>query len=421
MFFDFNTFLLRYVRCFFLVFLSSIICFFGAIRFAEADQKNILKGKELIINFKSVHGFAPTESDYYSILLDKENEFTNSEAALLWFLLLKQQFPSIQMNSLQAIFKAKMESIRDFKSEFEVVILGDEDAKINDVFNYLYTYKSDKFLVDFERKNNKKSRNINSFDGNCMIYITGFDMPGPTAVIDRLDSRTKSFVPYMPLCQMMLFDTTTSGIPNQNYDFSLVKNLYVFEKEEMFNNHRCLVLANENCRILLDIDKDYSVVKRERYELITKDFNDGFRIVERILTTIDILSEFKDCGNGIWVAQKIENKEFDKLGKVIVRNSMTKVKNVEINSGIQDSYFIDVISENTFVLDNIRGITYMQSDHPSIDSLLEKTVKSKRVLIYRYISVITGLILIFIALALKYRVYLKDKRERENKTEEETK
>jgi hypothetical protein len=63
----------------------------------------------------------------------------------------------------------------------------------------------------------------------------------------------------------------------------------------------------------------------------------------------------------------------------------------------------------------------MQSDSPSIDSLLENTVKSKRVMIFRYISITAGILMIIIALLLKYRAYLKDKREHENKTEEETK
>jgi hypothetical protein len=63
----------------------------------------------------------------------------------------------------------------------------------------------------------------------------------------------------------------------------------------------------------------------------------------------------------------------------------------------------------------------MQSDSPSIDSLLENTVKSKRVMIFRYISITAGILMIIIALALKYLAYLKNKREHENKTEEEIK
>jgi hypothetical protein len=105
----------------------------------------------------------------------------------------------------------------------------------------------------------------------------------------------------------------------------------------------------------------------------------------------------------------------------IVRKEVINVENMSLNSGIQESFFTDIIPENAVVADGIRGLVYKQSDSPSIGSLLKEHAKSKRVMIFRYISIISGLILIFIALALKYRAYLKNKRERKNKTEEETK
>jgi hypothetical protein len=161
-------------------------------------------------------------------------------------------------------------------------------------------------------------------------------------------------------------------------------------------------------------EKNFSVVQKECYRT---DFSDGHLVRNR--TNLVRFDGFREYNNSLWFPEKCIDESFYEEKLTVVQSVV--FRNVEVNIGIEDNTFSDIIPDNAIVFDGVKGLAYKQSDSLSIDSLLKETVKSKRVFIYRYISIISGLVLIFIVLVIKYRLYLKDKRERENKTEEETK
>jgi hypothetical protein len=274
-------------------------------------------------------------------------------------------------------------------------------------------------LVDEYLEGDDESRSITSSDGDLLIYVAAFSNKWkyPSASIDPISSRSKSFLSATPLCQSMLFDTVSAEMPHIGFDFLLCGNMIVFEKEKQLNDHACLIMGNKNRMYYLDKDKDFSVVKKEVYSSITEDYEDGFRIVGRYLSEQTEFMDIQDFGNGIWLPNNVVYTQFNKEGKII-RVETIKVEEMKLNSGLQKKFFTDIIPENAMIADGIRGLVYRQSDHSSIDSLLKETVKSKRIFIYRYISIISGFALIFFVLIIKYRQYLKAKRERENRTEE---
>ncbi|MDR0603445.1 MAG: hypothetical protein LBG80_03975 [Bacteroidales bacterium] len=386
------------------------------------DETSYLEASKAISEFKSANGFAPTVEYYFDWILNKNHTFTNSETAKLWFVFIKQQIPIIQTKDLLSLAVTKRDSIRDFKCR---LIVNDEVCDKNnkklEIWVYDYALKENCFLVDEYLKEKPENRTITSSNGSFQIFITAFsDRFYPSASIDTISSKSKAFLSVSPLCQAMLFDSVSFEVPHISFDFALCDKLIVFEKEININGHPRIILGNKNRFYYLDKDKDFSVVKKEVFYSITEDYEDGFHIVGRYLSEETIFENLQDFGNGIWLPNHIVNTSFDEKSN-IVRKEVIDVENMSLNSGIQESFFTDIIPENAVVADGIRGLVYRQSDSPSINSLIKETANSKRVFIYRYISIISGLVLIFIVLVIKYRLYLKDKRERENKTVEETK
>jgi hypothetical protein len=107
-------------------------------------------------------------------------------------------------------------------------------------------------------------------------------------------------------------------------------------------------------------------------------------------------------------------------GKVIFspKHEIITVSSIQINQGIKDdNYFTDFIPDDAFVSDANHHLVYKQSDKDSINSLAKEPVKSKN-LFWNYVSIVIGLLMIFITLILKYLAYRKAKCERKKKTEE---
>ena len=82
---------------------------------------------------------------------------------------------------------------------------------------------------------------------------------------------------------------------------------------------------------------------------------------------------------------------------------------MHFNRPLPKSFFSDVIPEDAMVSDGINHLVYVYGDRTSIGGLLNDTVRSKRVMIFRYISVTLGLVMVIIALVMKYREYRKRK------------
>jgi hypothetical protein len=290
------------------------------------------------------------------------------------------------------------------------------------IHKYIFVQSGQKLLVDTQKENGE-SNEILTFDGEKTTSVRNIQSPYPSVGISNSISRSMFFQPFSPVAMAMLLDVEQYGMLNDNFDLLLfLKNTggWVYEKTEIVDGVECIILAHLTRQIYLDINRDFSVIQDNFYSTIFEYPSDGVRIMDRFLSSQKKLSNLKNFGNAIWLPQQTEYTYFDKSGKIIERRFIELVS-AEINKDIPDTLFTDIVPENAIVFDKSRNMIYKQSDHASIDSLLKETVKSKRVFIYRYISIISGLVLIFIVLVIKYRLYLKAKRERENKTDEETK
>jgi hypothetical protein len=377
-------------------------------------------------SFQSQHNRVPNDWDFCNLLISYQSNLSSEEIQSLFSYLASKQTTLISKNDLILLYKAKIESIRSvkfiFQDTFDII-----EKNTRDVKNVIFVMERDRLYIDYsvnyQSLNIIPDRVVRSYDGEVLrsveFPITQGDLPNASIV--HLQSYSDFFPSIGPLSVSMLLDPNISSKAQMPLcdmgDFLENQMGEVFESQEITDSHQLILVSNLMFRFYLDPEKDFSVVKYECLSL-EQSSNMGMSLKKR---TDAILSNFFDCGNGIWIPGKTEIKNYVDNEVVDVRYIF--VSYAKVNEVIEDSFFSKIIPDDAFVVDKVRNLTYMQSDNPSINSLLKETAKSKRVFIYRYISVITGLVLIFIVLVIKYRLYLKDKRERENKTvvEEEIK
>jgi hypothetical protein len=394
-------------------------------RICLSDEVSFNKAKSDIETFSVIHGASPTEKDYFDIIFKKGMSLSVQEQGKLYGLILSLQHPVVDKTSLLKIIKSKVNSINYFKSHYAVsVFSGDFSIKNNSPkysYDCVYAFSREKLFFERIGKSSDGDDNhiVYAYDGDIFQTVVNPNNVIPNVTIDELTSYDFFFQPCMPFFAAMMFDMTL--FPSGKYLYDLISFLEdpsskIFEKTIQCNGYNCIAVANSSTRILLCPEKDYSLIQFEVFRFdYDSNVNNSLVPIHRSLLVRRLLTNLQNYGNGVWLPSKIETYEY--FDNVEPSKFTVLVKEIEINKEIKEDFFTDVIPENAFVNDGIRKMTYMQSDSPSIDSLLKKTVKSKRILIFRYISIIFGLLLIFIALAMKYRQYLKNKWERENRTE----
>jgi hypothetical protein len=144
-----------------------------------------------------------------------------------------------------------------------------------------------------------------------------------------------------------------------------------------------------------DPAKDFSIVKIEKNRVIRKGENEG----ELEPYQIFMMKNHIDCGNGIWIPQNITL--IFNFGSQFDRKVTMTISKVNINSKINKNTFTDIFPDNAIVSDMVHQATYQWGDHSSINGTL--TVKPKSTRLYQRISVITGLIMIVIAVVFEIR------------------
>jgi hypothetical protein len=374
-------------------------------------------------DYQKLHGFPPDES----VLFLYVAKVTDIEAmkTIVHFVFASQQ-PIISKTDIASIIRAKQQSIKNFECNFFVTSSEISDKEAADVDSYEFLFSGNKLLLDHKPAvvNSENPQTRVSYDGEKIISLYSFGDEQYHAGISPVEDGTlQNFLQLeLPILLAMLFDTDKCGYKTTKYNLwnmlEQPSGVMVLGKTEVVHNRKCIVItSNFSSRVYLDIERDYSVVCVERFVLNRVDEK-----IERILSERVSLFDLRDMGNGIWLPEKTLLEYFDKQGDIINKQYVF-MTHVAINKTIEDKEFVDFIPDETLVSDLFNNLVYKFCERPTIQGTLEKTVSSKRVFIYRYISIISGLALIFIALGLKYLAYLKAKRERKNKTvaEEKTK
>ncbi|GHT16039.1 hypothetical protein FACS1894170_13480 [Planctomycetales bacterium] len=274
-----------------------------------------------------------------------------------------------------------------------------------------------------------------SYDGEKIINLRTIPALPAQGGFSSADNLSRFSNPWIPVVLAGLFDSKSCNVPAPLLDIVMYldgdlgqgtltgpdgkkidTSPPTFEKIEILDGRECIAVSDTVHSKYFDIGRDFSLVQSDTFDLVTSDLPQGRVLTGRTLSSRMKFFDMKNYGNGIWMPSRIETSYFDNKGGVIRQDKIT-VTSLNINKGIEDTYFTDFIPDDALMSDAISNMVYKYGDHASIGDLLKETAKSKRVFIYRYISVISGLALIVIVLAMKYRQYRKNKRDSENKTE----
>ena len=386
--------------CMLIVFM---ITFTTAIVFARSEDFE--KAQEQLKSIVTEKGYPPSLEDYIRIVInDTDKQLSSGEINQLWGLLESMQNPLITKDSLLTLISSKYSSLSDFLCDYEhkrELFDNKSDHSIQTV-RYHLAMNNDSFIVDREPLSSivNDRRTAVSSTKNCFIKVFYPSDNDNTYVNASLGApsgdRSDQYQSMSPLSQSCLCDTTVLGDPTEFHDLKLFlskprsRNLIVFEDLVMYNSSKCLVLSDLSIKILLDVDKDFSVVGLIDYLPNIEDGPDGPTLKSLRIGAERSLSGLKSYGNAIWFPEKAVIDYFTDSGDLAMRDSVD-YENIKVNSGLKDSYFSDVIPDGALVADSIRDMVYVWGDHPSIGSLIKETVKSKRQTIFRNLSLVLGL------------------------------
>jgi hypothetical protein len=398
--------------------------FLNAIFFQQLLSADEAGYKAALAQLNAITDRIPSDDDFFRICQEPEIKLSDKEQSKFWLAIVRLQKTQIDIKTLVAIFKARRDSLSQCKISYSEIIQNPANSKHGPEGrtsrDYVFAFSKNRYYLERTEKRGADDyeHSIISYDGNAIILVALPKNDIPRADITEANSFKSFFQSHIPLFYTRHLEEYRFDESINNKDIlgmmeipgmpSNVRQAWVFQQERMINGSKCITVGTSARRFYLDVERDYSIVRTELF------------LNRLIASNVEIsrrcdLFDYIDDGNGNWFPSKIEETRYtdgkpDAFTTIVVRDVQTK--------NIPDSFFSDVIPENAFVFDGIRKMTYMQSDKPSIGSLSKETVKNKLILVFRYVSVISGLTLIFIAILLKYRAYRKNKRERENKTEE---
>jgi hypothetical protein len=363
--------------------------------------------EQIILNLEQKNS-PPNDLNFFSILSQIGNKRLSTKIVLdLYQKIKKRQNPPITKEQLLKIIKSKQESITNFTCNYEY-ILEEINTSSKEHIEYEIVFKKNKHYIEVKpiATSKKRIHFKKSYDGDKMINLM-LDTNFPQAYISQDTSLNTFGELTSPFIISMLSNATTYHLKHKYYDFVLFLNdpqTIIYEKKEKVDNCECIVVSDLKQRIYLDIERDYSVIKKENYTHLFKQSEIDKKpvLVGAKLVAQTRLYNIKNYGNGIWLPENIETNVKNKNGN-IVKKEFIKSLCIKINENVDDSYFTNIIPDNALVSDGIRKLVYKQSDHASIGALLKETVKPKSTRLYQRISVITGLIMIVIAVVFEIR------------------
>lgn len=376
---------------------------------------------------QNLQGRLPNDDDYYGIIEEFQGKLTKMEQANLFGKLLKLQHPAqISCDQLLALYKAKRNAISDFKVCYDVAenIMPNSDRGLPGKFSRSYIFAiapAKKMYLERhgERWEGDHPRSIISMNNDILKTVSFPTNDTINAEITTGLTREHVRLLYqekMPLFLANLFDEDNCDYP-RFYGRDIIQFLekkgscFILQDMVSINNKKCVVAFNEWMRFYLCPDLDFAMVRFEFFlpkNTKTPVSGDISPIAGRFLSYQSDLTDYMDCGNGIWVPATIKDSNYTPNG-VRHYHAIIKVTNIDVNKNIPDAFFNDVVPEDAMVVDGTNNLVYRQSDHPSIGALLKSTVKSKVNTTLRWVSVISGLVLITVALLIKYRNHLKNR------------
>ncbi len=337
------------------------------------------------------------------------HDLTMLESSELWRLMAERQNPPISIDELKALYERKRDSIKTFYAVFRD---GDKTLtfalKGND---QLYLEEEDRNKAgDDDAAHDSTYRTIRAQNKSDYRHVSFYTLEnGEERSNAQLTPRSDSSATQ---CYRSENPLTMSRIawPGSSMSWDMAKyleerkGLCLFERPEIIDGHRCLLLADWNEKVYLDADKDYSVYAVFRHSRLEKS-ESGPGYVSRHTsepTRKTILHGLKDYGGGVWLPSRAETVSYAEDGSIESEKEIVYDK-IKINRRIRDSFFEDVIPEDAMVMDEFRVMDYKWHDRKRLGIPVQGRSVFRHQRVYRSICVAIGLALIVVGAFAKWR------------------
>ena len=377
----------------------------------SAAELTLPEIEERIKNFKTTHGRAISHEEAWETVSQSRTDIPSDEYMALWSLIREQQTPSISLEELLSLVKAKRDSLQtvDVRMRAERVFFTERGDVSPD-----RSWKQTAHLILSGNKAFCQAERVTrglkipsavyraAYDGEKMRTVHNPDGALPNTSITAEPSSSMLVPLPNPLSAAMLLDSeTTLRAPIGECDLVCYIERCrptLYEEPVTVGQTDCLLLEDGRLyRVFLDPARDFSVIRFERYH---PDFFQGSEIrvtqgrsLERVLE----FNSLQDHGNGIFLPHEIIDTYFSNGRKTAV--ATVTAESLDLNNHFSEEVFSGVVPENALVADYTHGgVVYKQSDSASIGGLLEETVERKRSTTLRTISIVVGLLLIALVL-----------------------
>jgi len=329
-----------------------------------------------IEEFRRDHGNAPGFTDFFQMTSRPGGGslVARKDRSAAWRLLQEAQQPEIKKADLLALFEATRDAILDLYMECSL-----EEREYPEDKSPIVQHSSSLFATDAGKVLLRTTGQLPG-DKASTVRTRGYDgavvrtciAEGATTAgqVTAFESRAMFYeIETNVLFGAMLLDApATIGSELRHADMKLFLSLpgaTVFERQEVVRGTSCVVLSDAAAVIYLDPARNYAVV-----ELAAFSFPDD---APPWIHGRHELSDFADCGNGIWLPRRMHRRRFKKPDRdpMLVGEDIAIVTDLRVNQGIPGTAFSDIIPRGTVVLDGVQNVTYVEGENGSIQSTLD--------------------------------------------------
>ncbi|MDR1383154.1 MAG: hypothetical protein LBJ67_04800 [Planctomycetaceae bacterium] len=403
--------LYKVIRYFFVVVICAVIWSFGnTVLSDESSMQKIIDEMERLTS----EGTAPNYDDMMPVLKQHEHELSETEFLQIAISLANMQRPIIPPKALSSLFKSKIKAIRSVYLEYDVNTnhFGEKTSPSNDFKKIIFIRDRNKFYSDVTFDNRKELapsdliRKTQAYNGDVVSAVAYFSNKsrGIEGGITPFETLQNILPMEDPLYYSCLLDLESQKLADRTQlsvssilDGEIGQSGIIFEKTVTIGDTNCIVVQYGLDKYYFDPQKDFSIVKIEKSRLMTNEKNESMVKPYRTF----MMTNHIDCGNGIWIPQNITL--IFNFGSRFDRKVTINISKVKINDTIKEEVFTNIFPDNTIVSDLVHHATYKWGERPSINGLLQETVKPRSTSIYNKISIIVGLIMIVIEVVLEIR------------------
>jgi hypothetical protein len=331
-------------------------------------------GRELK-KISSRSGKSPTLAELRRLLTDSRCSLAHAEYLSLLGEFIRMQHPKVGLKDICRLRSSLRDTIRTVDLEWEVE-LGPGNDESSRAGRYRFLMDSSKLMYESKSGANLSElhrTHLRSYDGSAETVYNA-DVLGGQAVIHKMVANSYYFEWHNPLWLAKMIDTQkhlgrSSSVGMENLDNRLA---YPLEELAEFHGRKCVVLLEQENTYFLDPSMNYAYCGLEagRYR-----FDDKLgRLVSRNSYRTEVLDDFKDCGNGLWLPMKDVDTAY-KEGSPSCTNTV-RVLRAEVNVPLDGDRFVNVVPKGVEVVSGIDGAVRVH-DNVSPDASLDSAIRAR--------------------------------------------